>query len=220
MTTQTTTTDTSESEIKANNDTETKSDIESIDTILAKEMNVNDPQNSLAPTEPRPEKENNKFGTEPPKMAMNMNMSKFNALHKLDMILEQLQSKRIRRFKSPSTLNTYYIPWIIGILQNSNRIKEDPELIDDLKQLMLEYQEWNPTAKSFKLLKQHLAPIQDMFRLAGITITQEDILKIKQLKEKQKQQQEEPIFQEEDFHRNDQNYMEEINDILYKEGKA
>ncbi|OUM59642.1 hypothetical protein PIROE2DRAFT_46874, partial [Piromyces sp. E2] len=155
--------------------------------------------------------------------------NKFNALHKLDMILEQLQSKRIRRFKSPKTLNTYYIPWIIGILQNSTQIKEDSELMDDLKQLMMEYQEWNPTSKSFKLLKQRLAPIQDMFRMAGITITQEDLLKMKQQKEKQKQQQqqqqeeeEELLFQEEGFNENDQEeeYMGEINNILRKEGKA
>jgi len=152
----------------------------------------------------------------PPKMAMNMEMSKFKALHKLEIILEQLQSKRIRRFKSPKTLNTYYIPWIISNIQNSLDIKKDPELMEDLKRLMIQYQEWHPVPKSFKLLKLRLAPIRDMLRLAGITITPEDLLKMKQSKQNPSEHQESSPHPQEDISMNDQS-MKEISSILYKD---
>ncbi|ORX41699.1 hypothetical protein BCR36DRAFT_375077 [Piromyces finnis] len=195
-------------------------------TISPKETKmINEPHHPFVPSEQKtivtqkshsePEQD-----SKSPKLGMNMNMSKFNALHKLDMILEQLQSKRIRRFKSPKALNDYYIPWIISNLQNSTKIKDDPELMDDLKQLMIEYQEWNPTSKSFKQLKHRLAPIQEMFRMAGIVITQEDLLKMKQQKEKQKQKQQELEFQDDLNLKDQQEYMNEINDILNKDSKS
>jgi hypothetical protein len=130
----------------------------------------------------------------PPKMVMGMRMSKFKALHKLDVILEQLQSMHIHRFKSPKTLNTYYIPWIISNLQHSNKIKDDPELLDDLKHLMIQYSEWHPTSKSLKLLKERLAPIQELFKVADINITPEDIKRIKEAKAKQQQQQQQQYY--------------------------
>ncbi|KAL6611937.1 hypothetical protein LY90DRAFT_409958 [Neocallimastix californiae] len=127
-------------------------------------------------------------------MVMGMRMSKFKALHKLDVILEQLQSMHIHRFKSPKTLNTYYIPWIISNLQHSNKIKDDPELLDDLKHLMIQYSEWHPTSKSLKLLKERLAPIQELFKVADINITPEDIKRIKEAKAKQQQQQQQQYY--------------------------
>ncbi|ORX63718.1 hypothetical protein BCR32DRAFT_136086 [Anaeromyces robustus] len=171
------------------------------------------------------ERMNQTIGNEPPEIAKNMEMSKFKALHKLDVILEQLQSKRIRRFKSPKTLNTYYIPWIISNFQNSTDIKNDPELKEDLKHLMMKYKEWNPKSKSFKLLKHRLAPIQEIFRMAGITFTLEDQIKLNQQKQQRQQQQEQQQQEQTQLKHSmnfedEQNALQEINSILYKEGKA
>ncbi|PVU95001.1 hypothetical protein BB561_002100 [Smittium simulii] len=66
-------------------------------------------------------------------------------------------------FNPNDQLNPYFLPWIIKTIWESTAVNSNPALVEDMKSLVQQYDEWIPESKVEKELKYKLEPIRNFY---------------------------------------------------------